>query len=382
MRQETPMPQRILIVDDDPNALRLISYALRRDGYETLTAPSGADALRLLDEEPVDLMVLDLMMPQMDGLEVCRRVRENPRTARLPIIMLTAKSQVEDRIKGFQVGADDYLTKPALPAELLVRIRALLARTVTLAGGSSEQKTRTITFLGVKGGVGTTTVATNVALALAQADRSIVLADLNLAAGSVAWLLGLQPRECVLPTLKEADRKPTTRLITACLVAHSSGLRVFPAPSRAQTVNLALSPARIKLLVGELGSQCECLIIDAGSTLSPVATTVLANSDRIAIVLDTDDLSIELAQQTVQALRQIELRAALVDVVMVNRNRGAAVISKVEAEQRLNARVTSFITPAPELSFQAIRTHTPIMLAHPGNLTVEQLRELATHLAG
>ena len=376
------MPQRILIVDDDPNALRLISYALHREGYETIVAQSGTEALRLLDEQPIDLMVLDVMMPNIDGLDVCRRVRENPRTALLPIIMLTAKSQIEDRLKGFEAGADDYLSKPALPAELLARIRALLARAATIAGAQAKPQSRAIAFLGVKGGVGTTTVATNVALAMTQAGKSVVLADFHLAAGSVGWALGLQAPSCVLPTLKEESVRPTAAQIAGCMVAHSSGLRAFLAPTRAQTADWVLSPARAKMLVSELRNQCECLILDAGSGFSPATNAVLSSTDRIAIVLDADDLSIELTQHTVQALQQIGLGAVPANFVMVNRNRGTAIVTKAEAEQRLNARIVSFIIPAPELCFQAVRTHTPIMLLQPGNLTVEQLRDLATYLAG
>ncbi|MGQ9667860.1 MAG: response regulator transcription factor, partial [Anaerolineae bacterium] len=127
------MAQRILVVDDDVNALRLIAYALHREGFETLTAKSGPEALQILSEAPVDLVILDIMMPEMDGYEVCRRIREQPATARLPVIMLTAKSQVEDKVRGFQVGADDYVTKPVLPAELIARVKALLARASYIA---------------------------------------------------------------------------------------------------------------------------------------------------------------------------------------------------------------------------------------------------------
>jgi len=121
------MSAKILIVDDNPNALKLVGYALHREGFEVTVAQSGPEALAKAEATPPDLVILDIMMPDMDGFEVCRRLRAMPRTARTPVIMLTAKSQVEDRVMGFQAGADDYVTKPVLPAELVARVRALLA---------------------------------------------------------------------------------------------------------------------------------------------------------------------------------------------------------------------------------------------------------------
>jgi CheY-like chemotaxis protein len=120
--------KKILIVDDDPNALRLIGYALQKEGYEIVIAQDGQKALEKIETERPDLVVLDVMMPEMDGYEVCRRIRATSPTAHLPIIIFTAKSQVGDKITGFEIGADDYLTKPVTPPELFARIKAVLRR--------------------------------------------------------------------------------------------------------------------------------------------------------------------------------------------------------------------------------------------------------------
>ena len=122
------MAEKILMVDDDINALKLIGYTLHREGYEIIAAQSGQEALAKAQKEKPQLVILDIMMPGMDGYEVCRRLRAIPQTAQVPVIMLTARSQVEDKVAGFQAGADDYLTKPVIPAELLARVKALLLR--------------------------------------------------------------------------------------------------------------------------------------------------------------------------------------------------------------------------------------------------------------
>ncbi len=122
------MAERILVVDDEPDLQDLVELALGDAGYEVETAANGRDALSKVQQSPPDLLVLDLMLPDMPGTEVCRHLRGRPATEDLPILMLTAKSEEVDRIVGFELGADDYVTKPFSPRELALRVRALLRR--------------------------------------------------------------------------------------------------------------------------------------------------------------------------------------------------------------------------------------------------------------
>lgn len=116
---------RILAVDDDRNNLKMLDFLLREEGYEVLTTDNGRTALELVDSQHPDLVILDVMMPQVDGFEVCRRIRQ---TMDVPIIMLSAKGETADRVSGLELGADDYLPKPFEPSELLARVRAVLRR--------------------------------------------------------------------------------------------------------------------------------------------------------------------------------------------------------------------------------------------------------------
>jgi DNA-binding response OmpR family regulator len=122
------MASRILIVEDDPDIAGLIAMYLRKAGYLTETLASGRDAVASVVARPPDLVVLDVMLPHLDGLDVCRAVRAHPRTAAMPIIMLTARAEETDRIVGLELGADDYVPKPFSPSELVARVRALLRR--------------------------------------------------------------------------------------------------------------------------------------------------------------------------------------------------------------------------------------------------------------
>jgi two-component system alkaline phosphatase synthesis response regulator PhoP len=120
--------KKVLVVEDERDISRLIKHYLEKEGFRVLTAASGVEALKKVKEEKPDLLVLDLMLPEMDGLEVCKRVRAVPETAMLPIIMLTAKAEESDTVIGLELGADDYVTKPFSPKALVARAKALLRR--------------------------------------------------------------------------------------------------------------------------------------------------------------------------------------------------------------------------------------------------------------
>lgn len=134
------MSARILVVDDEPDLLELVRFNLTQAGFQVSTATSGREALEQLKGSVPDLVVLDLMLPDVSGNDICRQIRSDPALAELPIVMLTAKSEEVDRVVGFELGADDYVPKPFSPRELTLRIRAVLRRRASppTAGSSIE----------------------------------------------------------------------------------------------------------------------------------------------------------------------------------------------------------------------------------------------------
>ncbi len=124
------MGPKIIIIEDERDLVDVLSYNLKREGYTVASALTGSDGIALIEEDPLaDLVLLDLMLPDTQGTEICKTLRNNKRTKRLPVIMLTAKGEEIDRVVGFEVGADDYVVKPFSVRELMLRIRALLRRT-------------------------------------------------------------------------------------------------------------------------------------------------------------------------------------------------------------------------------------------------------------
>jgi len=122
------MKEKILIVDDEKDIVKMLDYNLKKEGFRIISANDGEDALDLAVREHPDLIILDLMLPGMDGLEVCKALKKESKTAKIPIIMLTAKAQEADKIVGLELGADDYVTKPFSPRELIARVKAVLRR--------------------------------------------------------------------------------------------------------------------------------------------------------------------------------------------------------------------------------------------------------------
>lgn len=134
------MSMTILVIEDEKDLSELLEYNLKKEGFAVATARSGAEGLKMAIETSPDMVVLDLMLPDIFGIDVCRTLRENSDTASIPIIMLTAKSQTSDKIEGLTAGADDYLTKPFSPRELVARIKAISRRSVGTRKRTSQGK--------------------------------------------------------------------------------------------------------------------------------------------------------------------------------------------------------------------------------------------------
>jgi DNA-binding response OmpR family regulator len=139
MNQDVGRRLRVLVVEDEVDLQELLRFNLERDGYEVLIAGSGEQAVRLVTEEKPDLVLLDLMLPRMDGLDVCRRVKSDGNVSHIPIIIVTAKGEDADVVAGLELGADDYITKPFSPRILMARVRAVLRRQADVGAGPIDE---------------------------------------------------------------------------------------------------------------------------------------------------------------------------------------------------------------------------------------------------
>jgi DNA-binding response OmpR family regulator/MinD-like ATPase involved in chromosome partitioning or flagellar assembly len=166
------MAGKILIIEDDQTAMRLIEYALKQRGYQVLTTYNGLEGIITAQKEEPDLVILDIMLPGIDGFEVCKRLHSGTQTARIPILIVSGKNQKEDINTGFRAGADDYLPKPASPTEIISRVERLLSK-------KPSAQTRVVSFVNTSGLPAMTMVLVNIAAALGEQNKRVTLADIN-----------------------------------------------------------------------------------------------------------------------------------------------------------------------------------------------------------
>ena len=378
------MAEKILIVDDDPNALRLIGYALQRQGYQIAIAQNGREALTKVQSEKPDLIVLDVMMPTMDGHQVLRHLRADPATAHLPVILFTAKSQVDDKIAGFEAGADDYLSKPVTPAELVARVKALLLRASFTTPAAAVPRANVIGFLGAKGGVGTTSVAVNVAVALSQEGKEVALIECQPFTGTVARQMGLRPRRSLSFLGRQEPKTLDKATVETCFTPYRTGLLVLPAPSELANNSQPITPAHAEAMVKYFDELARVVILDLGSQVSPTVRQLLGRCDHVILISEAAKTSLDLTQMLLQKSLEGDALGtrsnAMTHVVIVNRTRMAVSLTRTDIEEMLGQELLAFITPAPELFQQAERENRPAILTQPDGLHANAFHELAEML--
>ena len=226
------MSARILVCDDDPTFRQLISTSLTMEGYQVVTAEDGEDALESIGREVPDLIILDVLMPKISGIDFCRKIRAEPETALVPVIMLSNLSNVDDTVLGLHAGADQYISKPVDFRELSVRIAALLDRTRLLRSSIGKLSGTVLAFIGAKGGVGATTVAANMAALLAAERNSVIIAEIQPVYGTLAAQFGIRPNRGLFDLMESHPASITQANVESCLYSIPPEMRVLFGPQK------------------------------------------------------------------------------------------------------------------------------------------------------
>lgn len=372
------MAEKILVIDDDLDSLKLIGLLLQRQGYQVVAAPGGSQGLAQAESENPDLILLDIMMPDMDGYEVCKRLRKDPRLAHIPIIMFTAKTRVDDKVTGFEAGADDYLTKPTHPAELASRIKAILTRTSTVQSAVIQRsRGKTIAVLGVRGGSGVTTLAVNLSLAMSQMERSLILAELQPGIGAIGLQLGL-PRPIGLSNLLQMRLNGLDQEnLEKELVEYTPGMHLLLAkydPSNAITPYPAAHIERILALLPDLA---DLVVLDLGNRIGSDSLEAIRRADQIILCLAAQQASLAMSQSLLESLKQTEARLDRTGIVVVNTVPPSQPAIAHRIETQLQLPIMGKVSPALELAQASAEQEKPMILLQPESSTADQFRELA-----
>jgi CheY-like chemotaxis protein/MinD-like ATPase involved in chromosome partitioning or flagellar assembly len=376
------MSEKILIIDDDLDTLRLVGLMLQRQGYQISAATNGQQGLDKAFEEDPDLILLDVMMPDMDGYEVTRRLRQNPSTMETPILMFTAKTQLDDKVIGFEVGANDYLTKPTHPSELQARVKTLLARASEKKGGNGsrrdENRGYVIGILGARGGLGVTTLAANLGAGLqTRSKNEVIVAEMLPGQGALALDMGLTTSKGLVDLLAISKLSDITReRVRESLVHHVSGLKLLLASDRPRDMHLINQTANYETILSRLAGLARFVVLDLGVGLQPFAEKILLQNDETLIILEGVPNTIIHTKALMDDITALGAHKKTINVVLNNRIRSDTQLPSSQVQAKLDHEIISTLTPAPELFVQATRVQTPAVLCQPESLTARQLNKL------
>lgn len=379
--------QKILVVDDDLDTLKLVGTTLEKQGYLIVAAKDGVEALEKVAQHKPDLILLDLMMPKMDGYEVTRRLRNDPATSSIPIILFTAKAQVDDKVAGLEAGADEYLTKPTHPAELVARVRALLKRPTSMlpplpSESDPNVQGMVIGVMGSKGGQGVSTMALNLGTAFhtQNKDEVVVVAELRPGRGDISIQLGYKDPQGLNDLLKRNPQEIHRGLVEKALVTHKSGLRLLLSSYNPSDVTHLAAAGQMASVVRELGVIAKYTVLDLGVGLNASTVRALEQCDKVIVVVEPDPRTMLQSNSLLEELKKLGITRNKIAVVTVLRMRTEQAMAIAEIQNALGVPVQAVFTPAPELAYQAARTQEPMLLAEPSSFTAQQTLKLASTL--
>ncbi len=372
------MAGKILIVDDEMDTISYLRLALAPLNFEVIPAINGTEALQLAQSQKPDLIILDVMMPDIDGFEVTRRLRASPDTSNIPILMFTAKTQITDKIAGFNSGVDIYLTKPVHTVELQANVKALLAHRQQAAAGPVE-KHYVIGVLGTKGGLGVSTLVLNLALALAQRTKKNVIA-VEMRPGSGIWgmELSLSNPDGLANILRKDPSEITSASVSEQLVKTPYGVRVLLASNKPSDAGLISNTSQRDLLLQQLPQMAPFVLLDIGTHVTPAFESLVDVCDEIILVTEPHPITVKLTKNIIDELKGKGFGTEkLLSVISINRTRSDMILPQSQIESELGQQTIMGMIPAAEQAFVAARKAVPLINVQPDGTTAKQFAQLA-----
>jgi pilus assembly protein CpaE len=362
------MEKRILIIEDDPINQKLHKLVIEAAGYHVTMAGDGLEGIMLAKEQDFDMVISDVMMPNLNGYETCQRLRDNPKTSQIPILLLTSLDNLESKIKGFEAGADDYLSKPYEPEELTARVNVLLRRKGIPVEPRQllEKQGKIIAIFSLRGGIGVSTIATNLAVSLSQLwGTESVLVDLALTAGQSALMLNLPLRNTWADLTKVEVNEIDQDVLRTTLREHPSGVNVLSAPRRAEESELVEAP-KVKRTIELLQKSYDYIILDLPHHFSEIALVGLDQADEILLVLAPELASVRASAMAFDVFENLEYPQNNIKVIMnwIFEKQGLA---KTDIEAGLDREINIIIPYASEQFVRAINFGTPPVLEDPAS---------------
>jgi pilus assembly protein CpaE len=371
--------ERILFVDDEEQIRKLLSTWLTRHGYEVTVANDGWEALKAIRTKAPDLVITDVNMPNMNGLELTRRLRADHRTARIPVIMLSARKQADDVLTGYAEGADEYIPKPVEMAVLAAKVEVLIRRFATTRGAAvAKRGGNVVLFIHGKGGVGCTTLAVNAAVALAATTiYRVTLLDLNLEFGNAPMLMNMTSSRTLADLAENAHEQLDEATFLTYLEQDRSGVRVLAGCDVPERAELVTVPA-VQQAIDHLQKQSDYVVIDAPASFSQQVLAALDVADAAVIVTAAHLPALRATKQALEVLGKLSFPVERT-VLVVNRTSAAGV--EMDHVARFFNRKPDIVVPYTEACDDAADRGRPLTILHPDSAASKVIRDLAARIA-
>ncbi len=359
------MQSRILVVEDDPVTMKLLKGILAKHEYVVGEAVDGREGIELAKSFRPDLILLDVMLPEIDGFEVCRRVREDPTINRTPIMMLTTLSSVEQKIKGFEAGADDYMGKPFEPGELLARVAAMLRRAkLVVTRDVRDLHGKIIAVFSLRGGAGVSSIATNVATALAETwDEEAVLVDMNRIVGQSALFLNISLKNTWSDIISVPVEEIDPDLLELVLMEHESGVKVLASPRTPESGEL-MTAETVTHVLDLLRKNYHYIVLDMPHDFSETSLAALDMADETLLVFPPEIAGVRTAMIALQTFYNLDFHPSVIKTI-VNWTFGEYGVGQEKIESAIKRPVDLVIPYAPKYFLPALSYGEPIVLKEP-----------------
>ncbi|MGH2488624.1 MAG: AAA family ATPase [Candidatus Limnocylindria bacterium] len=369
------MAVKVLVVDDDLNIQRVLSFTLKQEGFEVLLAGDGESGVAAAAEQSPDLILMDAALPGIDGYQAITQIRAAEHGGRrVPILLLTAEADIGLRVKGLRAGADDDIVKPFHPAELMARIKALLARS-GLVGTRTDARAatlrRVVVFYGAKGGVGNTTLAINTAIALAaEHQRRVALVDANLQFGDLRVFLDLKlDTASIVNAISEPELDAD--LLRRLVVSHASGVDLLLAPTAPEQADLVMeshrsSPEALTNVLELLRGLYDYTVIDAARSLDDVTVHLFDEADVVYVVLTADLSCLKNVQLVLKTMTELGYARDKIQLVL-NRSNAFTGINIANAESVLGRPITHKVINEYRAAIGSLNSGAPFMVSRPSS---------------
>jgi pilus assembly protein CpaE len=351
---------KILVIDDDKSILRLLEFTIKRAGHTIVTCTDGVQGLVQAEAQKPDLIVADVMMPNMTGYEFCKQARSKPQLKDTPIIIFSARFQPIDKKTALEAGATDYLPKTTSPDDLIKHIDALVLTTPQKP--IATVKRAVVGLFSLRGGAGVTSLAVNLAIHLAQTQKNpTALVDLARLGGHAALMLGLRPASSIAQLLSTAPGNLTPDSIKPHLMQHNSGVQLL-ASSHIYAHELSLTDGRLEQLVAILKSGFPFIVLDIPH-LEPHLAPTLQLFDKIALVLSPDMPSLQSTAVALQSLGRLGVTEDTIALV-VNHVIPQGALPLETIQKAIKRPIAADIPFEPEM-IKAVNSGKPLLLSNP-----------------